>query len=721
VAFLTANLRISLSLACIALSLFFVAMACRLVPDYYASKLETRKSYCEHLALHCSLAVGRDDVEAAKEIIQSSLRRHPDVLSAGLRASTADTDAGNLLLEVGDHRRHWDGKQAQQESTDSILVPIIQADRRWGTLELQFQPLQPPGVMGFLQHPLVGFSLFFSFACATIFYFFLRMMFRQMDFAQARIVPKRVRTTLNTLTEGVVILDKEGQIVMANDAFAQAVGQSAEELQGRKVSELDWNTDDRAEIGELPWERAMKANEATTGAIMRLNRDEMGHILSVNATPIVGDDGTLRGTLASFDNLTPIEKKNNHLQSLLRKLRKSRAEIQRQNVHLQDLAMKDPLTGCLNRRAFFAEFEQHWNAASLEDRPLCCIMLDIDHFKAVNDNHGHSTGDQVLQQVSQLLRKKIRTGDHICRYGGEEFCVLLPALDIAAASHTAERLRREIESSQPARLPVTASLGVSAIGFGAKNMQELLDQADKSLYAAKRGGRNRVVRWDQVPADTDFREDKQRAKPKAPALQAAMPFQTVNVLLTTLASRHPATAEHCRRVGDLCVIAANGLLSSSECYVLELAALLHDIGKLGVPDAILLKVSPLTSDEWTVIRSHVNIGEELVAAAFSSKELSAIIRGSHFRFEGDPKRKDSPKGEEIPIAARILAIADAYDSMISDQVYRKRRSKQEAFQELRAHVGTQFDPDLVDLFIQRVMDQDPAPVASRDVARACLI
>jgi len=125
-----------------------------------------------------------------------------------------------------------------------------------------------------------------------------------------------------------------------------------------------------------------------------------------------------------------------------------------------------------------------------------------------------------------------------------------------------------------------------------------------------------------------------------------------------------------------------------------------------VPDAILLKSGSLTTDEWNIIRSHQKIGEELVAAAFASQPLCDILRSCHLRFEGDPKR-DVRKGSDIPIGARFLAIADAYDSMVTDQVYRKRRSMQEAFEELSANAGTQFDPELVEVFIRRIGDREP--------------
>src|SRR5207248_2882284 len=172
------------------------------------------------------------------------------------------------------------------------------------------------------------------------------------------------------------------------------------------------------------------------------------------------------------------------------------------------------------------------------------------------------------------------------------------------------------------------------------------------------------------------------------------------------AYRDKATAEHSQRVADLCVLAADGLIPASDMFVLEVAALLHDIGKLGVPDSILLKPGPLTPEEWKVMRSHDAMGEEIIAAAFASPELTNIVKMHHAWFGGSPHVANLPKGESIPVAARILTIADAYDAMTSDRVYRKGRSRDDAFAELRRCAGTQFDPQLVERFIKAVLARE---------------
>lgn len=174
------------------------------------------------------------------------------------------------------------------------------------------------------------------------------------------------------------------------------------------------------------------------------------------------------------------------------------AEIRRQNEELRTLATRDPLTMCLNRRSFNEEFRARWSVANSRRRPLSCMMVDIDFFKSINDLHGHLVGDRVLQQVAEVLLATVRTKDLVCRYGGEEFCVLFPGVDLDVATQVADRFRQALKSTNFPVPVVTASVGVSATRFGARDPWDLVNQADKALYTAKRAGRDCVVRWDQL-------------------------------------------------------------------------------------------------------------------------------------------------------------------------------------------------------------------------------
>jgi diguanylate cyclase (GGDEF)-like protein len=349
-------------------------------------------------------------------------------------------------------------------------------------------------------------------------------------------------------------------------------------------------------------------------------------------------------------------------------------------------------------------------------------MVDIDHFKSVNDNHGHATGDDVLRRVAAVVMKTAGEGDVVCRYGGEEFSLLMPDTSLDDAELRAERIRLAIKALRFGDLKVTASLGVSSLSQQASSPQDLLDQADKCLYVAKRNGRNQVVRFDRAQ-----RQIAQIAESAVPARKESrksehitIPFQAVSALVSAMSFRDLPTAAHSRRVADLCVATAEGLLSMRECYTLEIAALMHDIGKIGVPDAILQKSGSLTEEEWSIMRRHRTVSVQLVKASFGSEMLTEIVGNYSLWFDLSNLNSAAQPKTQPCVAARVLAIADAYDSMTSSATYRKRKSRTEAFEELRRCAGTQFDPELVERFISAVRlrsgERTEMPGVSTDIA-----
>jgi diguanylate cyclase (GGDEF)-like protein len=204
--------------------------------------------------------------------------------------------------------------------------------------------------------------------------------------------------------------------------------------------------------------------------------------------------------MATFDDVSALAAKNEELEQTMELLRTSRHAIQEQNQRLQILATEDPLTGCFNRRALFEKLESDFAKARRSALPLASIMVDIDHFKAINDNHGHQFGDRVIQHVAGILRGELRAADTLGRYGGEEFCVLLWNTPRAEALEVAERMRRSIASDPVEGVPVTASFGVALLVNDITRVDQLIAHADSALYTAKHSGRNRVVCPDATPA-----------------------------------------------------------------------------------------------------------------------------------------------------------------------------------------------------------------------------
>ncbi len=696
--------RLALCLACLSISVLLFARTLGLIPDDHAAIVRGRAKLCESLAIHFSLMAGQKQTAAMQTVVESILDRNPELQSLAVRRAD-----DRILAQVGDHQAHWKSMEAGRSTETQMYIPIWDQHALWGGVEARFHPVSQSGWLGSRIGNLLQLVLFFLVCCAITYYIYLRKVLKQLN--PQKVIPSRVKMALDTLAEGLVILDGKGNIMLANSAFAQTVGESAENLMGRNVERMAWLAhEEDGQNSSLPWKSTLENGEPCLGGMVQYSRGSgQRTTFLVNATPIHDPQGKNRGALVSFDDITELEDKNTELEKnqealneMLDNLRQSSEDIQRQNRELEQLATRDPLTSCYNRRSFFERFNTLWKSASRHDHPLACVMVDIDHFKSINDNHGHSVGDQVLQRVGQILNKTARESDIVCRYGGEEFAVLLPYTNIEEAAEAAERFRVGLESAKFTNLSITGSLGVSAISLGAMDPQGLLDQADKCLYVAKRNGRNQVVRFDIVPEDLEVDESKiSRTKPDADN-QTPIPFQAVTALISALAYRDVATAEHSRRVADLCVATGEGLMSLSSCYVLENAALLHDIGKVGVPDSILLKPGQLTDEEWQIMRRQERIGVEIIRTSFDSRELVSIVNNHQAWYGGTADAPHLPQGEDIPLGARILNIVNAYDAMTSPQVYREPRTPEEAFVELRHCAGKQFDPTLVERFIGMV-------------------
>ncbi|MEO8494561.1 MAG: diguanylate cyclase [Planctomycetota bacterium] len=689
--------RITIGLVGLLASVLMAISFLGLFPDPQTESLRTRKQFCETAAIGFSLMAERANVETMRTYLESLAARGEDLVCLGVRR-----DDGDLVVETGDHATHWIAGDAEGATDSQIWVRFFSQGKPWGTFEAVFTPLKTKGWLGAFRRPEIAHTLLVTFASLCVFYIYLRMVLRHLDPSQ--VIPNRVRDALNSLAEGLLILDRNERIVLANSAFEDATGCRMEQLLGSPVDKITFVSRDDVSAELTPWREAINSSKTITGRLLGFERDgALQRTFSVSASPIVDERGSSRGILASFEDVTNLEKKKRDLTEMVDYLRASSDAIKEQNRELERLATRDPLTGCLNRRAFFDRFDSEWKGSQRYAQPLCAMMVDIDFFKSINDNHGHSMGDEVLRKVAHTLRSLARETDVVCRYGGEEFSVLLPMTGIDEAAKAAERFRAAIEKLHFPDFAITTSIGVSAYSVEINAPQDLLDRADKCLYVAKRSGRNQVVRWDDVPADLVV-DESQISRTKAPEVGSllSIPYHAVTALTSALGYRDQITAAHSRRVADLCVSCAEGLLSLKDRYTLEVAALLHDIGKIGVPDNILLKAGPLTAEEWEFMCHHQTIGKEIIRASFGLPQLTAIVEHYQAHYGNPAVRPCSPTGNQIPVSARILAIADAFDAMTTDRVYRKGRTVQQAFAELRRCAGEQFDPELVERFIAMV-------------------
>lgn len=675
------------------------------IPDTNTVMDDARAKRCDALAITTAGMIRAGDWANLEATLWTLSHRDPELLSIGLR-----TDKGVLRIDTGKHRELW-RVAATESGYATVHVPITLNKRRWGQLEFCFASDRAGGLIGWMDQPIIKILLFFLVVGSFVYSLFIG---RALGiFESVQVVPDRVRQALNTLAEGLLVLDEREKIILANQAFASKVGIGADELRGRSVTSLSWVKDHGAAADDYPWRQPKEGAGPKSEQLIRYRiSDHEQCIFSINSAPIESSDRGHRGTLVTLRDVTLLEHNRAELEAMLAVLKENRDEISRKNRELEILATQDSLTGCFNRRAFFERFDIAFRFSRQYNVPLACVMVDNDHFKSVNDNYGHHIGDEVLRKVGALLRKLHSDAQVVCRFGGEEFCIMLPGYDLADAAAAAERIRigiTQIRLDDPAELRLSASIGVSDLTFGAEEPQVLINQADACLYVAKRSGRNRVVCYDPSMADIDTEESAPRVDVHAAAklpdiLSPSSP--PVRSLLSALAFRDADTAEHSRRVANHCVRVGKGVLSDHDLNLIEVAGLLHDIGKIGVPDHILLKPGALTDAEWKLMGLHDQISVEIVANLIESEDLLSIIRFHHCRFGGGDKNDDGPVGSEIPLSARILTIADSYDAMVSDRVYRKGRTHDEAVAELRRCAGRQFDPEWVERFVATFQTTD---------------
>ncbi len=691
--FLTTTARMAIGLASITLGAVLFAGMLGLIPDRNEAVMEGRARLCESAGISFTLLANREDFTKTRLGLEAIARRNPELITAAVRAAD-----GEIVARAGDHENRWNAPATKDLPGSQMLVPIMFNGEAWGAIEFCFEPLEQAGWLGIWAAKELRLPIFMTLMSGLGAWLYLRRVLRYLD--PSKVVPARVRQALDTLAEGLLLLDKDERIVLANRAFTQTAGIDEKNLLGCKASSLPWlSATYGMPMSDLPWQGVLRGEEPRSGVMLNFKPvDDEPRTFMVNAAPILDDHGNSQGALTSFGDVTPLERKKVELDETLSILRRSAEEIGRQNKELERLATQDPLTGCWNRRSFFAVFDELWNSTKLEECEISCMMVDLDYFKSINDRFGHSAGDEVLRKVADSLRQAARNEDFLCRYGGEEFCVMMRDTDIELAKKVAERFRQTIAALQFPQLTVTASFGISSRSLGAHTPQELLDEADKCLYVAKQQGRNCVISFADIPSDLVVDHSQvSRTKPLAqPAAEQSIPFHAVTALISALAFRDLTTAEHSRRVADLSIHVAEGLMSPSQCYLLEIAALLHDIGKLGVPDAVLLKPGPLSHDERELMRTHQRLGIELIRASFKSSDLCAILD------HRDERTSEDSSGLALPhvhMASRILAIADSFDSMITEQAYRQARTPDEAFAELRRCAGTQFDAELVERFV----------------------
>ncbi len=425
----------------------------------------------------------------------------------------------------------------------------------------------------------------------------------------------------------------------------------------------------------------------------------------------------------------------------------------------QEQAITDGLTGVKTHRFFMEALSAEWKRSTRAGRAFALVLMDLDRFKFVNDFYGHLEGDLVLQRVGHILEANCRRSDVVARYGGDEFVILMPETSMEQARQLASKLRSWVCADNLLREKnVSASFGIACYPLHGSSPQELIQVADASMYLSKHQGGNAVSTADHFdPGEAKkwkkdvleaylgvtlkrlfatgpdaFEEIYQRLKQFTESLAAteagngvtvaqevpedagpqALPqavLDTVTSLAFAIDAKDHYTQGHSQKVSAYAALIAEAMeMSDAEIDEIRLGAVLHDIGKVGIPEQILNKSGPLNPDEWETMKSHVVFGAKILEPLKPLARIREMVHHHHEYFDGSGY-PEALRAEQIPLGARIVAVADAYDTITSDRTYKKGRSAEEALAELERCANAQFDARIVEIFV-RVMRQQANPI-----------
>jgi diguanylate cyclase (GGDEF)-like protein len=416
----------------------------------------------------------------------------------------------------------------------------------------------------------------------------------------------------------------------------------------------------------------------------------------------------------------------------------------------QEQAITDGLTGVKTHRFFMEALSSEWKRSSRAGRSFALVLMDLDRFKFVNDFYGHLEGDLVLQRVGQILETNCRRSDVVARYGGDEFVILMPETTMEQARQLAAKLRGWVAADPLLREKnISASFGIACYPLHGSSPQELIQVADASMYLSKHQGGNTVSTADHVDPNEArrwkrdvleaylgvtlkrlfatgpdaFEEIYQRLRqftdslpeteiagaPQDPSSVPQSILDTVTSLAYAIDAKDQYTQGHSQKVSAYAALLAEALgMSETEVEEIRLAAVLHDVGKVGIPGNILNKSGPLNPEEWDVMKTHVLFGGKILEPLVPLAHIREMVLHHHEFFDGSGY-PGGLSGEAIPLGARIITIADSYDTITSDRSYKKGRTAEQALSELERCSTTQFDGRLVVAFV-RAMRQLPHPI-----------
>jgi len=453
-----------------------------------------------------------------------------------------------------------------------------------------------------------------------------------------------IEALLESLPGYLYVYDMDGKLIRWNKKHETMTGYTSEELSHMTLNQ--WFDDDDFVRVQKAVEKVLETGYGEVEAKLKLKNGEKMDIVSNGVRLYI--DGQVYFTGVGMDI----------------------TEKKKAEENIVYLSYHDYLTGLYNR-LFYEDYLKNLDVEC--NLPLTLMMADVNGLKLTNDAFGHETGDLLLQKVAAILKKNCRKDDIVARMGGDEFILLLPSTDEDEVKNIIREINSDILADSSEKIILSVSIGYAIKHDRHKSMIEVFREAEDDMY------RNKIF------------------------VNASLRSRTIDLIINSLYEKNNREMFHSKRVGQICELMAEKMgLGEDEVKKISIAGLMHDIGKIGISDMILNKIEALTREEWKDVMRHSEIGYRILSSANEFSEIADYILAHHERWDGNGYPKGL-KGEEIPLEARIITIADAYDAMTSDRSYRKGLSKTEAIEETIKCSGTQFDADLVRIFTEQVV------------------